>query len=344
MPPKDWYMRIKGWFRSTGSLPRHIRLVERIKPVVENRGGFIIVIRGAYNKLVGRETQQSQDQIQVQQISSITRQLEESQSSSVQISYTKIQAEVKPLSESQGSSDALAYDTAALRTKHLEDEQASTDALTYETAHLAPILSYDESQDASDALEYETATLVTINLSESQDSSDALSTSEATRKLYRMRENQYSIEIPVAYVPQGNETLEIHVLTETQQTSDALAYSTSSVANAFNVSEWYVEYNATIALNYTEEQDSSDALTYETATLQTLDYEESQDSSDEITYSVKSIFAGITGEWYAEYQTTKVLNYTEEQDSSDALVLHKLVTTHPDTFEIGEWYAEYEVT
>jgi len=46
-------------------------------------------------------------------------------------------------------------------------------------------------------------------------------------------------------------------------------------------------------------------------------------------------------EWYAEYKALVVLSYSEEQDSLDALVLHELVTTHPDTFEVSEWYAEY---
>ena len=50
-------------------------------------------------------------------------------------------------------------------------------------------------------------------------------------------------------------------LQETQDSSDALEYYTTTTGtSAFEISEWYAEYKEIIALNYSEEQNSSDAL------------------------------------------------------------------------------------
>ena len=243
--------------------------------------------------------------------------------------------------------DYTTYSTTPLTVSTTVETNSPTDAIDIQSLS-ALVSSTSESQDSSDGILVTTIQMVSLNYQEQQTTTDSINPQEIEDKRVLLVDKQQTREIAMAYVPTNSETLVMTVLTESQQSSDTLMYSTSPAANAFNVSEWYVEYNATITLNYVEEQDSSDALTYETVTLQTLDYEESQDSSDEITYHTTTVGTGAfnVSEWYAEYQATIALNYTEEQDSSDALQysLHNLVTTHPDTFEIGEWYAEYEVT
>ena len=228
---KEWPKILKLGSVYVGIL-KLINLVSKVTAYTRYvSGNIIIIIRGAYNRIIGRETQQAQDQVRVQQVDLAVRQAEEVQGSDVQISHVSAGVTAESLSESQDSSDAVEYGTAGLHTRHFEDGQTSSDALTYESAELVPSLSYDELQDSSDASLYDIAVLVSLSFDEEQMSLDALDSSEAERKMYLLRDRQYSNEIPVAYIPVGDETLEVHALTETQQAIDSIEVSKSSLVS-----------------------------------------------------------------------------------------------------------------
>ena len=280
-PFKEWYMRIKGWFRSTGTLPKGIRLVETVEPTVEQRGDFILVIRGALNRLVGRESQLVQDDIRVDEVGTASASLTETQQSQDEISYTTADVTEVTLSESQPASDAVTYTESPLDSRRLGEIQDSSDSISYTTANAVQPTELSESQPASDSISYSEATLIVVNLTESQPSTDSIGSSEATREVWRFGERQYTHEIPVAYVPSGNETLEIRALTEVQYASDDITATELPAQKPFDASYWSVWYVEIITTQLSESQSSTDYITY---------------------YETISGTAGFgMSEWYAEY-------------------------------------------
>jgi len=243
MHPRRWYMKFKELVRKVGVPTKYLRLVETTEPTIEQRGGFTLVIRGAYNKLVGREQQPVNDNMRVDEASAVQTVLAETQNQEDSISVIESATEQKTLQESQASSDSLSYTEATLREKRLAETQQVQDELAYSTADVHPPEQFTESQAATDSLTYSEATLIVLRFDESQPSSDSISSSSADRYLYRFAERQYTHEIPVAYVPSGNETLEIRTFTETLYPKDSISVQEGSPSSPLEaVAYYYVEY------------------------------------------------------------------------------------------------------
>ena len=235
-----WFMRMSG--RVKRWVPQKaISLFVKSKPTTEDRSGFILIIRGAISTLVGREAQQTQDEINVIESSHEEVKLDESQISSDSISVNESSVTQKSLSEEQATADEINYSTATLETKTMQEQQDSTDSIDYSIANVIPSQSYEEQQDSQDSISYSEATLIVLTFNETQQSSDEMSTSEATREVLRYKEYQYTHEIPVAYVPSDSETLEIRTLTEEQLSSDSLSYIVST-HNPFEATFYYSDY------------------------------------------------------------------------------------------------------
>lgn len=239
---RKWLMKItrsvKRWVPD-----KPIRLVIKSKPQVENRGSFVLVLRGAINTLVGREVQQPLDRINVVESQHVEAKLSETLQPSDEISVVESGKIESPLTEQQASEDSITYHYATLEQMSLSEEQASADALTYQTANALAPLEHTEVQTSEDSILTSEATLITLTFNETQPVQDSLDKSLATRQVFRYLEQQYTHEIPVAYVPVGDETLEIRSLTEIQYATDSLTYQFGALYNPLDVSAYYyVEY------------------------------------------------------------------------------------------------------
>jgi len=234
------------------------------------------------------------------------------------------------LGENQSSQDGISTATKSLQHVEMGDSQTAEDGVSYTTATLATRSAFDEATTPIDGVSLSTASLSTTEFGESVEQYDSISTdtkqavtwqygetaslafdgvqvSTATRVALWFSERQWSDDIPQGYVPVGDETLIIRAFPESTYAYDRVLVSTAPAATPFDMSVWYAEYQVTMSVNISEQQNAYDELMLNVVSVQTIMPQETQDSSDALEYySTTTDTSAIdsVSVWYAEYSVT----------------------------------------